>query len=85
MAMREFLQSRRKAEYPVFVTVLKALPTGRFDYCGGICVRPMPPGSSTARPLAPPPPSPELAPDTSTVSQRFSSAVSPAAFSCLSR
>ena len=32
MAMREFLQSRRKAEYPVFVTVLKALPTGRFDY-----------------------------------------------------
>jgi uncharacterized damage-inducible protein DinB len=30
--MREFLQSRRKAEYPVFMKVLKALPTGRFDY-----------------------------------------------------
>ena len=30
--MREFLQSRRKAEYPVFMRVLKALPTGRFDY-----------------------------------------------------
>jgi uncharacterized damage-inducible protein DinB len=32
MTMREFLQSRRKAEYPVFVNVLKALPAGRFDY-----------------------------------------------------
>jgi uncharacterized damage-inducible protein DinB len=32
MTMREFLQRRRKAEYPVFVKVLKAMPTGRFDY-----------------------------------------------------
>ena len=32
MTMREFLQSRRKAEYPVFVNVLKALPKERFDY-----------------------------------------------------
>jgi hypothetical protein len=32
VTMREFLQSRRKAEYPVFVKVLKAMPTGRFDY-----------------------------------------------------
>jgi uncharacterized damage-inducible protein DinB len=32
MTMREFLQSRRKAEYPVFVKVLKALPSERFDY-----------------------------------------------------
>jgi hypothetical protein len=32
MMMREFLESRRKAEYPVFVNVLKALPTERFDY-----------------------------------------------------
>jgi uncharacterized damage-inducible protein DinB len=32
MTMRDFLQSRRKAEYPVFVNVLKALPTQRFDY-----------------------------------------------------
>ncbi len=32
MTTREFLQSRRKAEYPVFTRVLKALPTGRFDY-----------------------------------------------------
>jgi uncharacterized damage-inducible protein DinB len=32
MTMREFLQSRRRAEHPVFTRVLKALPTGRFDY-----------------------------------------------------
>jgi len=32
MTLREFLQSRRKAEYPVFVRVLKALPMDRFDY-----------------------------------------------------
>jgi uncharacterized damage-inducible protein DinB len=32
MTMREFLQNRRKAEYPVFVKVLKAMPTGQFDY-----------------------------------------------------
>ena len=32
MNMREFLESRRKAEYPTFVKVLKALPPGRFDY-----------------------------------------------------
>ena len=32
MNMREFLESRRKAEYPTFVNVLKALPTDRFDY-----------------------------------------------------
>jgi hypothetical protein len=32
MTLREFLQSRRKEEYPVFTRVLKALPTGRFDY-----------------------------------------------------
>jgi len=32
MSLREFLQSRRKAEYPVFVKVLKALPPERFDY-----------------------------------------------------
>jgi uncharacterized damage-inducible protein DinB len=32
MNMREFLESRRKAEYPTFVKVLKALPAGRFDY-----------------------------------------------------
>ena len=30
--MREFLESRRKAEYPTFVNVLKAMPTDRFDY-----------------------------------------------------
>jgi uncharacterized damage-inducible protein DinB len=32
VTMREFLESRRKAEYPVFVRVLNALPKGRFDY-----------------------------------------------------
>lgn len=32
MTIREFLQSRRKAEHPVFTKVLKALPTSRFDY-----------------------------------------------------
>ncbi len=32
LTVREFLQSRRKAEYPVFIKVLNALPTGRFDY-----------------------------------------------------
>jgi uncharacterized damage-inducible protein DinB len=32
MSNREFLQSRRKAEYPVFIKVLKALPLDRFDY-----------------------------------------------------
>ncbi len=32
MTIREFLQSRRKAEYPAFVRVLKALPKERFDY-----------------------------------------------------
>jgi uncharacterized damage-inducible protein DinB len=30
--MREFLQSRRRAEYPAFLKVLKALPAERFDY-----------------------------------------------------
>jgi uncharacterized damage-inducible protein DinB len=30
--LREFLQHRRRAEYPVFVKVLKALPLDRFDY-----------------------------------------------------
>ena len=32
MSLCEFLQNRRKAEYPTFVKVLKALPTERFDY-----------------------------------------------------
>ena len=32
MDTREFLQIRRKAEYPSFMNVLKALPAGRFDY-----------------------------------------------------
>ncbi len=32
MTIREFLESRRKTEYPVFVNVLKALPQDRFDY-----------------------------------------------------
>jgi uncharacterized damage-inducible protein DinB len=32
MTMREFLANRRKAEYPVFVKVLKALPKERFCY-----------------------------------------------------
>ncbi len=32
MTLREFLQARRKAEYPVFLSVLRALPTGQFDY-----------------------------------------------------
>jgi len=32
MDMREFLESRRKVEYPTFVNVLKAMPTDRFDY-----------------------------------------------------
>jgi len=32
MTIREFLQSRRKAEYPAFVRVLQALPKERFDY-----------------------------------------------------
>ena len=32
MTVREFLQSRRKAEYPVFIKVLNALPKERFDY-----------------------------------------------------
>lgn len=32
MTVLEFLRSRRKAEYPVFVKVLKALPIHRFDY-----------------------------------------------------
>jgi uncharacterized damage-inducible protein DinB len=32
MTVREFLQNRRKAEYPVFVRVLRALPMDRFDY-----------------------------------------------------
>lgn len=32
MTLRDFLQSRRQAEYPVFTKVLKALPTGRFNY-----------------------------------------------------
>ena len=32
MTILEFLGSRRKAEYPVFAKVLKAMPTGRFDY-----------------------------------------------------
>jgi hypothetical protein len=30
MTILEFLRSRRKAEYPVFANVLKAMPTGRF-------------------------------------------------------
>lgn len=32
MSNLEFLQSRREAEYPVFIKVLKALPQDRFDY-----------------------------------------------------
>jgi uncharacterized damage-inducible protein DinB len=32
MALKEFLQSRRKAEYPTFVKVMNALPAERFDY-----------------------------------------------------
>jgi uncharacterized damage-inducible protein DinB len=32
MTVREFLQGRRKAEYPVFMKVLNALPRERFDY-----------------------------------------------------
>jgi uncharacterized damage-inducible protein DinB len=32
MNMKEFLQNRRKAEYPTFLKVLKALPAERFDY-----------------------------------------------------
>jgi uncharacterized damage-inducible protein DinB len=32
MSLRDFLQSMRKAEYPAFVKVLKALFTGQFDY-----------------------------------------------------
>jgi uncharacterized damage-inducible protein DinB len=32
MTILEFLRSRRKAKYPVFAKVLKAMPTGRFDY-----------------------------------------------------
>jgi hypothetical protein len=32
MTIREFLESRRKAEYPVFIKVLKALPKDRLDY-----------------------------------------------------
>jgi uncharacterized damage-inducible protein DinB len=32
MTMREFLESRHKAEYSTFVKVLKALPKERFDY-----------------------------------------------------
>jgi uncharacterized damage-inducible protein DinB len=32
LTVREFLQSRRKAEYPVFIKVLNALPRERFDY-----------------------------------------------------
>jgi uncharacterized damage-inducible protein DinB len=32
MNVREFLENRRKAECPVFVRVVNALPRGRFDY-----------------------------------------------------
>ena len=32
MNVREFLENRRTAEYPVFVKVLNALPRERFDY-----------------------------------------------------
>jgi uncharacterized damage-inducible protein DinB len=32
MTILEFLRNRRKAEYSVFENVLKAMPTGRFDY-----------------------------------------------------
>jgi hypothetical protein len=32
MSIQEFLNSRRKAEYPVFMKVLKALPAAQFDY-----------------------------------------------------
>lgn len=32
MSNLEFLQSRRHAEYPVFIKVLEALPQERFDY-----------------------------------------------------
>jgi uncharacterized damage-inducible protein DinB len=32
MTIREFLENRRKAEYPTFVNVLNALPRERFDY-----------------------------------------------------
>src|SRR5690242_8224432 len=32
MTVREFLQGRRKAEYPVFMTAANALPGERFDH-----------------------------------------------------
>uniref|UniRef100_Q01Y08 DinB family protein n=1 Tax=Solibacter usitatus (strain Ellin6076) TaxID=234267 RepID=Q01Y08_SOLUE len=32
MTTREFLENRRKAEYPTFMKVMKAMPTDRFDY-----------------------------------------------------
>jgi len=32
MTIQEFLERGRKAEYPTFVNVLKALLAGRFDY-----------------------------------------------------
>src|SRR5882724_11336727 len=32
MTTQEFLQGRRKAEHPVFMKVLNALPKERFDY-----------------------------------------------------
>ncbi len=32
MSLREFLEIRRKAEYPAFVSVLHGMPADRFDY-----------------------------------------------------
>jgi uncharacterized damage-inducible protein DinB len=32
MSLHEFLKSRRKAEHPAFIKVLKALPQDQFDY-----------------------------------------------------
>jgi len=32
MSNREYCITRRKAEFPAFVRVLKALPEGRLDY-----------------------------------------------------
>src|SRR5215471_4681914 len=32
MTMREFLESRRKAEYPALVKVIQTMPADRFDY-----------------------------------------------------
>jgi hypothetical protein len=38
MTMREFLESRRKAEYPAFMKVMKAMPTVRLPPPPGACL-----------------------------------------------